>query len=60
VERELIHPKAKDRRDAMRAANVCINGTKVGAAPRPGRLVHGPVIQGGRCARCIDVAKMSR
>lgn len=47
--KEVIHVKMKVRRDALRAAKKCING-----GPRS-RVVHGPVVSGGRCQRCIDV-----
>jgi hypothetical protein len=46
---EVTHPKAKVRRDALRAAGLCING-----GPRS-KVVHGPVVSGGRCQRCEDV-----
>jgi hypothetical protein len=46
---EVLHPKAKVRRDALRAAGLCING-----GPRS-KVVHGPVVSGGRCQRCEDV-----
>ncbi len=45
------HPKAKARRDALRAAGICING-----GPRS-RVVHGDVVSAGKCQRCIDVHK---
>lgn len=49
------------RREALRAANRCINGP---IENRPGRrngVVHGAVVPGtGKCQRCIDVAKGSR
>jgi hypothetical protein len=53
-QREVLHPKAKIRRDALRAANLCING-----GPRS-KVPHGEVISGGRCERCLDVYRRSR
>lgn len=47
------HPKVKARRDALRAAGICINSG-------PGsRVEHGPVISGGKCQRCKDLHKRS-
>jgi len=42
------------RRATLRAAGRCINGP---LEDRPGRhgVVHGPVVRGGKCQRCIDV-----
>lgn len=48
---DLLHPDQKLVRDAKRAAGICING-----GPRS-RVVHGPVVRGGKCQRCIDVHK---
>lgn len=49
-------PEQKLRRDTLRALRRCING--------PLTLVqsnaHGVVVSGGKCARCIDVARASR
>jgi hypothetical protein len=42
------------RRDALRAANRCINGPKVGNVGSRG-VVHGPVVKAGKCQRCVDV-----
>ncbi len=47
------------RRDLSKAGR-CINGP---IEDRPGKrhgVVHGPVVSGGKCQRCIDVAKRSR
>ncbi len=51
---ELLHPKAKVRRDALRAAGVCIN-----SGPRS-RVEHGAVVGSGRCQRCLDVKRRGR
>ncbi len=46
--------KAQHRRDQRKAEGVCINGV-------PASLVkHGAVVSGGKCQRCIDVARASR
>jgi hypothetical protein len=50
---EVMHPKAKIRRDGLRAAKLCINGGWF--LPRKGQVVHGPVVSGGKCQRCLDV-----
>jgi hypothetical protein len=46
---EYVRPDVKLRHDELRAAGLCING------PRQGGGIHGPVISGGRCARCVCV-----
>jgi hypothetical protein len=48
------------RRETLRALGRCINGP---IDDRPGRragLVHGPVVSGGKCQRCVDVAHVSK
>lgn len=44
----------KLRRDELRALGKCINGPLVGNVGRHG-VVHGEVVKGGKCQRCIDV-----
>lgn len=66
-QRTINHPKAKLRRDAMRAAGICINSSystpKADGTPRtPPKfsrplVEHGPVVKAGKCQRCIDVHK---
>ncbi len=48
--------QSKARHDLLRALGRCINGP---VEDRPGKrgVVHGPVVSGGRCQRCIDVKK---
>lgn len=55
------HPDLKTSRDELRDTKRCINGprkptTNVGIRG----VEHGPVVQGGKCQRCVDVAKESR
>jgi hypothetical protein len=48
------------RRETLRALQRCINGP---IEDRPGKrlgVVHGPVVSGGKCQHCVDVAKASR
>lgn len=52
----LIHQRLKERRDALRAAGVCINSS---FNPRPGKE-HGPVVKAGRCECCWAVKKISQ
>jgi hypothetical protein len=49
---------SRDRRIVLKAHGLCICG------PGPGQgftsrngVVHGPVVSGGRCQRCIDLKK---
>ncbi len=49
---------AQDRRDRLRSIGQCINGPEVGIVSRLG-TEHGPVVSGGKCQRCIDLAKIS-
>lgn len=44
---------------ARRAAGVCINGPLVGTVGERRGIEHGPVVQGGRCQRCLDVKRSS-
>ncbi len=53
-------PDAKLRRDEMRAAGRCINGTLDGSVSKRHGIVHGAVVKGGKCQRCQDVARASR
>lgn len=46
---DVIHVKAKIRRDALRAARVCINSGPTS------RVAHGVVHGGGRCFRCHEI-----
>jgi hypothetical protein len=60
--RELAYPKLKQKRDELRAQNRCICGPwdpSTNTGKRRG-IEHGPVVRGGRCQRCWDVAKKSR
>lgn len=46
--------RSQSRREQLRAANRCINGP---LEDRPGKkygVVHGPVVQGGKCQHCIN------
>lgn len=47
--------KATNRRRLLRDANRCINGPEVGQVGRKG-VIHGPVVRGGKCQHCVDVA----
>ncbi len=53
---EVAYPDRKRRRDSLKARGLCICG--------PDTLVsinaHGPIVSGGRCQRCQDVARASR
>jgi len=50
------------RREALRLAGLCINGsTEPGKPGRRGGVVHGQVVPGtGKCQRCCDVARRTR
>ena len=52
---EVARIKAKHFRGANRAAGRCINGPRVGIVGARG-IEHGPVIAGGKCRHCLDVA----
>lgn len=43
-----------DAKTALRAAGRCICGPLSGFISRRG-TVHGPVVRGGKCQRCLDV-----
>lgn len=54
--REILYPELKEARDKLRDAKRCINGprdpsTNIGK----GGIEHGPVVQAGKCQRCLDV-----
>lgn len=49
---------AKLSRDEKRAAGLCINGPLSGNVGKSG-VVHGPVVSGGRCQRCLDAKARS-
>lgn len=50
----------EDRRDRLRAMNLCINGPAPWVTkPRPTTVEHGPVVSGGRCQRCLDIKRRS-
>lgn len=51
---QLVHPKAKVRRDALRAAGRCIN-----SGPRS-KVEHGPVTSAGKCSYCVAIHRGSR
>ena len=51
---EIFHTKMKVRRDALRAEGRCICGPVIGHISRNG-VAHGPVLRGGKCARCLAV-----
>lgn len=53
-QRELAFPKMKVRRDALRAAGRCINGPAIGVG------IHGDVVRGGKCERCLAVWERTR
>lgn len=46
--------EVKIRRDALREAQRCINGPREGFVGARG-VVHGEVVRGGKCQRCLDV-----
>ena len=48
---------SKVRRDALRAAQLCINGSLTPDNPKRSRIQHGPVVKAGKCARCLEVWK---
>ncbi len=48
----VLHPNLKKRRDALRAAKICINSS-FNPTPRA-KVVHGPVVKAGKCQRCAD------
>ena len=54
---EFKWPEMKVRRDELRALGLCICGPKAppGTPSRKYGIVHGPVVQGGKCQRCLDV-----
>jgi hypothetical protein len=52
--KDITWPKAKERRDMLRASGRCINSTTTGRPSRFG-VEHGPVVRGGKCARCVAV-----
>ncbi len=52
--KEILYPDLKVRRDALRAANRCIN-----SGPKS-RVPHGEVVQGGRCQRCHAIKNGKR
>lgn len=47
---------AADRRIALKAYGLCICGPSQGFVSRNG-IVHGEVVSGGRCQRCINQKK---
>jgi hypothetical protein len=53
------HPAQKVTRDQMRELGRCINGPRDldidPQTPSKSGIVHGPVVSGGKCQRCIDV-----
>ncbi len=55
----LAHRRAasRDRKAQLRAANRCICGPIEDNVSRRCRVVHGPVVSGGKCQRCLDVHK---
>lgn len=64
--REVTHPKAKERRDKMRALGICINSSLVierkfdgtlRSPPCGQRVEHGPAVKAGKCQRCLNVHK---
>ncbi len=42
-----------DRRDRLNALALCINGPDSARPSLRSGIVHGPVVSGGKCARCI-------
>lgn len=58
---EEMRAYVRDRHEALRAANRCINGPLEDRPSKRLGIVHGPVVPGtGKCARCIEVARRSR
>lgn len=47
---------ARDRRIVLKAHGRCICGPLEGFVSKSG-IVHGPVVSGGRCARCVAVKR---
>jgi hypothetical protein len=47
---------SKSRREILKEAGQCIGGPLVGFVGKGG-AVHGPVVRGGKCQRCITVHK---
>ena len=59
---EVQYPDIKMRRDLLRDMRWCINGPMAppGTPSKHRRVAHGPVVQGGKCARCLEVWKRSK
>ena len=55
-------PDMKVRRDKLRALRYCICGPDAppGTPSKKYRIVHGEVVKGGRCARCVAIHKGTR
>lgn len=52
--REIRHTHIKWVRDELRATGRCICGPRTGYVSKNG-VVHGPVVLGGKCLRCVVV-----
>ncbi len=60
-ERFVKYWDVKNRRDSLRELGLCINGPmELGKPSRNTGLVHGPVVQSGKCARCLEVHRRTR
>ena len=58
--REIAYPDMKLVRDRLRSEGVCINGPRDGSSISKNGVVHGPVVQGGRCQRCVEIWRQSK
>jgi hypothetical protein len=58
---DVAYPDLKARRDQMRELRWCICGpfAPPGTPSRRCRVQHGPVVRGGKCARCLAVHRGS-
>ena len=52
---ETRRSESQDRKQALRDAGRCINGTLTGEPSKRTGTIHGPVVSGGKCARCIAI-----
>jgi len=52
---ETVRLAAKVRRDELRALGLCINASL--KTTNRAKVVHGEVVQAGRCQRCLDVKR---
>ncbi len=50
---------SRDRKAKLRDAGRCINGPLFDGPSMRRHIVHGPVVSGGKCQRCLDVHEAS-